>query len=597
MKGIIMKSIACTVIVLLVSACLATATIIHVPGDYSTIQAGINAAFNGDTVLVADGTYTGTGNLNINFGGREILVISENGPDNCIIDCRNSGRGFYFGSGETVNSILSGFTITNGSATGTWAHGGGIYCDGSDPTIENCIISRNTCSGTWGFGGGIRCEDASPTISYCTITDNLATGTWGFGGGINCEYDSYPIISHCIIYGNTAGQSIYGFGGGISCMSSAAPIIINCTVSGNSVIGSTAGHGGGIYCDDAEPAIVNTIVEGNSGGGGIYFDNSPQTSVIFSDFNANGGGNFTGSVPPGLGQIVTVNYNGDPCDQYYNILLNPLFVDPSSGNFNLQAGSPCVDAGDPDSPPDSDFTIADIGGLYYDQGFTPLLFVTLTPQNPPIQIPAGGGNFQFDILIENNSATGVMFDGWTMAVLPDSSIFGPIILRTGIYLAAGGTILREDMTQFVPAGAPSGSYIYAANVGIYPDIVIDSDFFLFEKLPGFDASNHDYGWAVYGWDGEESPIISTPSEFALYDPYPNPFNPETTIAFELPKPGEVSLVVYDIQGREVSRLIDGWQSAGVHEAVFSGSELASGVYFALLQAGDFQQTRKLLLVK
>jgi hypothetical protein len=89
---------------------------IRVPTDYPTIQAGIDAAAGGDIVIVADGTFVGSGNKDLDFNGKAITVKSENGPENCIIDCQGNGRGFYFHSGETQSSVLSGFTITNGSA-------------------------------------------------------------------------------------------------------------------------------------------------------------------------------------------------------------------------------------------------------------------------------------------------------------------------------------------------------------------------------------------------------------------------------------------------------------------------------------------------
>ena len=91
---------------------------IHVPGDYSTIQAGIDAAAVGDTVLVTDGTYTGQGNRDLDFEGKAITVQSENGPNNCIINCEGSWdaerQGFYFHSGETNSSVVRGLTIRNG---------------------------------------------------------------------------------------------------------------------------------------------------------------------------------------------------------------------------------------------------------------------------------------------------------------------------------------------------------------------------------------------------------------------------------------------------------------------------------------------------
>jgi hypothetical protein len=88
-----------------------------------------------------------------------------------------------------------------------------------------------------------------------------------------------------------------------------------------------------------------------------------------------------------------------------------------------------------------------------------------------------------------------------------------------------------------------------------------------------------------------------PHEFALHQNYPNPFNPSTTIKYELPKSTVVRLSVYDMLGREVSVLVDERRDTGVHEVNFEASRLSSGVYFYRLQAGDFTQTKRLLLLR
>ncbi len=138
---------------------------------FDAIQEGIDAAVNGDTVLVLDGTYTAEGNRDIDFGGRLITVRSENGPDGCIIDCESEGRGFYFHNGETSEAVVEGFTITNGDAD----VGGGIHCYVSSPTIKDCTITNGTAGS---LGGGISAAGANPIISNCTITGNTA----GLGG-------------------------------------------------------------------------------------------------------------------------------------------------------------------------------------------------------------------------------------------------------------------------------------------------------------------------------------------------------------------------------------------------------------------------------
>ena len=146
---------------LVISAGVQGAVVLHVPSEYPTIQAGIDAAADGDTVLIADGTYTGGGNKNIDFGGRAITVRSENGPENCIIDCEHSGRGFYFNSNEDANSVLDGLTIKNGrqmAQMGYNAYGGGIFIKESNPVIANCFITENI---TTRNGGGVYITDCS----------------------------------------------------------------------------------------------------------------------------------------------------------------------------------------------------------------------------------------------------------------------------------------------------------------------------------------------------------------------------------------------------------------------------------------------------
>ncbi len=123
-----------------------------VPSNYPTIQAAIDDCNDGDTVLVAPGTYTGDGNRDIDFKGKAITVKSENGPETCIIDCNGTPdeyhRGFVFYYGEDANSVLQGFTVTNGYIKG---NGGAILCQMSSPSILRCIISENTARSGGGY--------------------------------------------------------------------------------------------------------------------------------------------------------------------------------------------------------------------------------------------------------------------------------------------------------------------------------------------------------------------------------------------------------------------------------------------------------------
>ena len=272
-EGYVRKCVFCTV---LLSVILASSTVfgatLRVPSEYFTIQKAIDAASALDVVIVADGTWKGTGFKNLNFDGKAITVRSENGPENCIIDCEGDGKGFDFSNSEGKASEVSGFTITNASE-------GGIYCGYSSPTITNCIITGNTNTD---YGGGIS-SYGSPTIINCVITGNTADN----GGGIYSGTTSDPpTITGCIISNNSASK-----GGGIYCHQAN---ISKCTISNN----LAAENGGGVYCGDAN--ITNCVISNNtandsgSDGGGIYCSGSPiVTNCTITDNSANNGGGGT----------------------------------------------------------------------------------------------------------------------------------------------------------------------------------------------------------------------------------------------------------------------------------------------------------------
>ncbi len=230
------------------------------------------------------------------------------------------------------------------------------------------------------------------------------------------------------------------------------------------------------------------------------------------------------------------------------------------------------------------------------EGEHPAVF--MNPVAPPIVIPQGGGSFLFNVLLDNSTPNPFTIDVWTEAVLPAGRLMTPILYRSSISIAARAVVSRQ-LNQFVPAYAPSGNYIYRGNVGTYPDSVVASDSFPFEKL-GTDNDGRlgsPSDWPCYGWFDDDEASAIQPSEFTLHPSYPNPFNPAAALSFDLPKACEVRLTVYDIAGREAARLAEGLYPAGRHSMLFDASGMASGVYFARLQAGDFRQTLKLLLVK
>jgi hypothetical protein len=225
----------------------------------------------------------------------------------------------------------------------------------------------------------------------------------------------------------------------------------------------------------------------------------------------------------------------------------------------------------------------------------PDVTISLVPENPPIQIPASGGSFNFNATITNNTASPQTFDVWIMVTLPNGSPYGPVLGPVNLTLPPAISIERTR-TQLVPATAPTGMYTYQGYVGNYPGGEWSSDSFAFEKLTTGDGSVIG-DWTNYGEEicWAESSILPTTTE--LICSYPNPFNPATTINFTLAEAGKVTMSVYNVSGRKVTDLIDGWRDAGTHEVFFEASDLPSGIYIHCLTAGKYSATGKMVLMK
>ncbi len=246
-----MRYICTSIVATLALAGTSFAATINVPGDYTLIQDAINASSDGDTIVIAAGTYD---EHSINTNNKAITIGSASGNLDVTIDAQQGGSVFVINSGEGSGTEIKDLVITGGNAT----QGGGIYCRISNPTISDCTISGNTATM---LGGGIYCLSSNPTISGCTIEGNTANG--GRGGGIFCDGNS-PTITACTISDNTAIE-----GGGISFFNS-NPTISNCTISGN-----TAYAGGGIFCINSNFTI----------GGGSVCDNSADQTFVDSYSN------------------------------------------------------------------------------------------------------------------------------------------------------------------------------------------------------------------------------------------------------------------------------------------------------------------------
>ncbi|MCK4294306.1 MAG: right-handed parallel beta-helix repeat-containing protein [Planctomycetes bacterium] len=273
--------------------------VVYVPCDFPSIQAAIDDLLEGGTVIVADGIYSGEGNHDIDFKGKAITVRSENGPENCIIDCsdperRYAHRGFGFHSGEDSNSVLSGFTITNGHAASCPRSrgGGAILCSSSSPTIADCIVVKNKaigyCRALGSAGGGIFLDQCSPAIANCIIVGNVSN-EGGEGGGIFCRQSS-PIITNCTICDNS--------GDGIMSYDGSNPVIVNCIFWGNTYDQIRTESEGSYYGPSSAVVAFSNVQGGWPGLGNIsedalffdhgYWDPNGTTHTTYDDFWVNG---------------------------------------------------------------------------------------------------------------------------------------------------------------------------------------------------------------------------------------------------------------------------------------------------------------------
>ena len=374
--------------------------IINIPADQPTIQAGIDVAVDADIVLVHPRTYF----ENIHFDGKSILVTScyyltqdTTYISQTIINGNANNHVVTFTAEEDSTSILSGFTITNGFAV----KGGGIYCDDSSPKLTNLIICENNISGgSWNYGAGIYLNHSSPILYNVTIKNNTSSGSVrNYGGGIFC-YDSSPRLINVRIEDNEVSGGSWNHGGGMKCRSDSNPYLYNVTIENNRAFGGSWNYGGGLHLAYCSAELNNVVVANNSiwgddnnHGAGIYcYSSSPNinNTTIVNNNVENGASYTTGGLyggsdsQPSLTNCIVWNNtpveiycNNNPIINYSdiqfgwagngNISADPLFIDLQNGDYHLSQNSPCIDAGDPNSPFDPDGTIVDMGAFYFDQ--------------------------------------------------------------------------------------------------------------------------------------------------------------------------------------------------------------------------------------
>ncbi len=385
---------------------------LHVPRNFPTIQAALDAAANGAEIVLARGVYSGAGNRELDFHGKALTLRSATGqPATCVIDCGFSTRGFYFHCGETDKTVLSALTIRSGQSicgsaiaceyssptisdcvlTGNTANdGGALHCLSSSPTLVRCTISGNAASGE---GGGIYCTLSNPTLTDCTITNNTAFAGGGgmychfsspalsrvtftrnsgrFGGALFCNLAS-PVLTDCTLRENAA-LGVRSYGGAVFAYASHL-LLTGCTLANNSALGADA-RGGAVYAYYEPSLLLNyCTLTGNratGAGGGVYCCEANATlrncTLVDNAAGERGGGMYCQQSNPTLTNCIVwsnspqaiASHGSTPlvksCDVQGgwpgrgNLDVDPRFV--GGGDLRLRGDSPCIDAGTTDLPP------------------------------------------------------------------------------------------------------------------------------------------------------------------------------------------------------------------------------------------------------
>jgi len=310
-----------------------TGTITVPFGNALTIEPGVDVLFDADVQFVVQGAINAVGTATDSIGfikgsAAEWGGLTLSGGDTSTLSyvrishvSSNGGGGLDVESSSTV--ALSNCTITGNSAR----YGGGLGASSSTVTLASCTIAGNSA----GDGGGLEAISSTVTLTNCTVTANSSSLD---GGGLSA-YFSALTLTNCTVTGNLASRG----GGGLFAESSSTVTLTNCTITGN----SASNYGGGLDAWRSTATLKNTILWGNTPTQQISVGMSASVAATYSDIQQSSG-TYTG----------TGNINADP-----------LSVNPANGDYRLQAGSPCIDAGDPTSPLELDGTRADMGASPY----------------------------------------------------------------------------------------------------------------------------------------------------------------------------------------------------------------------------------------
>ena len=598
--------------------------IINVPTDQSTIQAGINAAANSDTVLVAEGIYF----ENINFMGKAITVgshflldqdtshISKTIIDGSKPSNPNNASVVTFKSGEDTNSVLIGFTITGGSGTvSEYLKGGGIFINNSGAYIFHNIIKNNTLNSTnnHAAGGGICDHFDNPNgdltiIDSNTIINNKVFTTSQFnsyGGGIDVRYANVKILNNNISY-NEIGGGVENYGCGIKLSySNETSIIDNNNISFNTFSNTQTAMGAIFLVYTYGVKILHNNFEGNSGtlGGGLHLVQTKGGTISNNLFKENsaaeGAGIYLNNSNSTIENNTIVNNNaqgaggGISLNNFSNLEMKNNIIANNTAGFvagGLFLMNNC-------NPQIINNTIvgntSDVaGGLFMFENSNPLLMNTIiygniaytagnqillgdTVSSSPItycDIEGGQNDFGFDIV-------GGYYTGFYLNNI--DSI--PKFKDDSLHLSDDSPCISKGIDSIEISGVwyKAPPFCLGGNPRPFPA----------GSNPDIGAYENQSGITGIKWG------LTNPREYVLSQNYPNPFNPSTTLNYYVPIQSYVTIKVFDILGSKVATLVNEEQKPGYYKVLWDASNQSSGVYFYQLNAGEYVKTRKMILLR
>ncbi len=511
----------------------------------------------------------------------------------CLFQTNRAALGSTFGVGGALCLVGGSPVIENCTFTGniaSWGGAAGVFT-GASASFIDCVLTANSCSDSLSdhFGAGLFVQDATVILQGSTLAGNGGSYQGGGiyldggqveladsvlmnnranqdGGGVQAAGGSLA-MTRTTVAGNTAGAA---FGGGL--MAEGTDLVLrNVRFTGN----ASASLGGAVYASAVTGLVENCLVDGNSGAlvGGLAVISDAGFALRNTVIFGNTGGGLLGG-----GAAFSADYNnlwnnsgGDYISTEpgpNDLGCEPLFVDLGGGDPGLGVHSLLIDAGqpgclDPDgSPsdvglcggPEADFPApARVGGL------------ALTALD--------AGRYRLD---------------WVPNVESDVDHY---------------VVYRDTAEVFVPAPAKAlGQVAHPAATftdtppfaeGYYLVVAVDSQ----GHAGGYSGA---IPFSSSGLSAAGDPLV--PEVLGIRGIYPNPFNPTTTILFEVPKEGRIRLEIFDVRGRRVCGLVDAVLPAGSHRIVWKGqdergSAAASGIYFARLGDGSRRVTTKMVLAR